>query len=200
MEEPMEDKVRRVIDRFIPEPGGTHYAITDARGEPIIADFPRADLPRIKQVVSSLAGVLKPDEFMFMGGKSGGTLLIYRASDRIFVALEALRGAPGIMLSCARSIYGELKEQLAEAKALAPAVGEAVYELNPKFSSPDEALKTVPASSFIARNIVANLDRPLTAREITAGLKSMGIETTYEEVLSVLEFLEVIGVVRKREG
>ena len=204
----MEEVVRRLLLRFMPEPSGARYAIARADGEIISSNFVKPEEDRIKKTLAQLKGMLKPDEFTFIGGK-GETVLILRADEQFFVIIRSIRGTPGLMLSCARAIFSELRDRLGEIAR--PAGGAEVelgpeaeveigegpyYELDPRFSSVDEALNTLPPS-LIARNIVANLDRPLTAEQIAAGLRSLGIEVSLEEVLQTLSYLEAIKVVRK---
>ncbi|RLI09451.1 hypothetical protein DRO32_00595 [Candidatus Bathyarchaeota archaeon] len=206
----MEEVARRLISRFMPDPFGTRYAILRADGSLLASDLMRSEEDRVRRAVVSLGEILKPDEFTFLGGREE-SFLILRASEDFFIVIRASKAAPGIMVSCARAMYRELREQLeavkpegAPGEALPteealPPEGEVLYELDPRFGSVDEALDTLPPS-LIARNIVANLDRPLTARQIAEGLKSIGIEVPFEEVLRTLSYLEALRIIRRIAG
>ena len=209
----MEEVVRRLIQRFMPEPGLTRYAIARSDGDIIVANLIREDEDYVRKVLASLTPILKPGEYMFMGGGEGGDFLFYRASEAIFIVLRSVRAPPGIMLSCARSMFRELEGELEsgprppapeeeEAPPAAPEAPEApeepVYELDPRFGSVDEALDALPPS-IVARTIVANLTRPLTATQIFMGLRSLGLEVSEEEVKSALNYLKSVRVIRERK-
>jgi len=190
----------------MPEPSGARYAVVRADGEMISSNLVKPEEDRIRNTVAQLKEILRPGEFTFIGGKEETTLIL-RADGRFFVVIRCIRGTPGPMLSCARAVFSELRGRLEEmAKPAGEAEVEAgpeveveggpYYELDPRFSSVDEALDTLPPS-LLARNIVANLSRPLTAEQIAAGLRSLGIEASLEEVLQALSYLEAIKVVRK---
>jgi len=46
--------------------------------------------------------------------------------------------------------------------------------------------------------MVANLNRGLTVEELTSGLRA-GFDITYEEVLDILRYLEILGFAKKKE-
>ncbi len=134
--------------------------------------------------------------------EEGKKFLIYRASEGIFVILSS-RGTPGTILLCARSLYRELRDRL-EAK-LRELAGDFLYELDPRFSNVNEALKAIPPTiswhptlNAMVRAIVTNLSSPLRLSQILQGLEDLSIKVSREEVLKALEYLESIKVVRKR--
>jgi len=202
------EAVRRLLLRFMPEPSGARYAIVRADGEIMSSNLVKSEEDRLGKMLAQLKEMLRPDEFTFIGGREETTLIL-RADERFFMVIRCARGTPGLMLSCARAIFSELRDRLEEMarpageagveagpEAGAEVEGGPYYELDPRFSSVDEALDTLPPS-LLARNIVANLSRPLTAEQIAAGLRSLGIEASLEEVLQALSYLETIKVVRK---
>ena len=72
-----------------------------------------------------------------------------------------------------------------------------VYELDPRFSSVQEALERAPPSRLIWL-VIESLDKGLNVAEITERLRRSGVETTCEEVLAVLQRLESLGIARRR--
>lgn len=95
-------------------------------------------------------------------------------------------------------IIGVLKEQGLLKLKEPPKVKGPVYELAPAFKSPGEALP-LAGPSMKVRTVVLNLYRPLSISQIEQILKEAGLETSTEEVSSIMRNLEARGVVRKRQ-
>lgn len=184
----MEEKLKSVVRRFVPDMANPRYAIMNEEGEVLMSDFRSDELPRIKKLVSSISGELKPGDFLLKGGQSGDCLLVLKVDEKSLVAIGAAGASPGMMLACARAVMGEFKEEFS-----------IVYELNPSVGDVEKALRSVSGRSVLVRTIVANLDRGLTVRELTAGLRAAGFDVTHEEVLDILRYLEALGIAKKRE-
>ena len=80
-----------------------------------------------------------------------------------------------------------------------------LYELDPRFSDVNEALKAIPPTiswhptlNTVVRAIVTSLSSPLRLSQILQGLEGLGIKVSREEFLKALEYLESIKVIRKR--
>jgi len=179
------------------------YAIISSDGQIVVSNFAGDYTPYVREVWADHGQALKPGEFTFVSGmEEGKKFLIYRASEGIFVILSS-RGTPGTILLCARSLYRELRDRL-EAK-LRELAGDFLYELDPRFSNVNEALKAIPPTiswhptlNAMVRAIVTNLSSPLRLSQILQGLEDLSIKVSREEVLKALEYLESIKVVRKR--
>ncbi|RLI37138.1 hypothetical protein DRO60_04895 [Candidatus Bathyarchaeota archaeon] len=73
----------------------------------------------------------------------------------------------------------------------------AIYELDPKFESVEEALSLAPPSRLIWLAI-EGLGRGLNLDEMVEHITSSGVRTTREEVEEVLELLVRLGIARRR--
>ncbi len=196
----MEEKLKSVVRRFVPDMANPRYAIMNEEGEVLTSDFRSDELPRIKKLVSSISGELKPGDFLLKGSRSGDCLLVLKVDEKSLVAIGAAGASPGIMLTCARAVMSEFREEVEG--ALAPPEEkpeDVVYELSPSVGDVEKALRSVSGRSVLVRTIVANLDRGLTVRELTAGLKAAGFDVTHEEVLDILRYLEALSIVKKKE-
>jgi len=82
--------------------------------------------------------------------------------------------------------------------------GDFLYELDPRFSNVNEALKAIPPTiswhptlNAVVRAIVTSLSSPLRLSQILQGLEDLGIKVSREEALKALEYLESVKVVRR---
>ena len=110
--------------------------------------------------------------------------------------LNALRER-GILLASPLLPIAEARPR-PEATVEAPRPGpEAPYELDPKFSSVEEALAAAPPSRLIWL-VIEGLGEGLGIEQMVDVLRAQGIETSREEVLEVLRWLEKLGIARRR--
>ena len=179
------------------------YAIISSDGQILASNFIGDYESYVREIWAVHGQALKPGELTFVGGvEEDKRLLIYRASEGIFIVLSS-REASGAILLCARSICRELGDRL-EAK-LRELAGDFLYELDPRFSDVNEALKAIPPTiswhptlNAVVRAIVTSLSSPLRLSQILQGLEDFGIKVSREEALKALEYLESVKVVRRR--
>lgn len=196
----MEEKLKSVVRRFVPDIANPRYAIVGKEGEVLASNFRSDELSRIKKLISSISGELKPGDFLLKGSRSGECLLVLKVDAESLVAIGAAGTSPGMMLACARAVMGEFKEEFKE--SLPPPEEkpeDIVYELSPSIGDVEKALRSVSGRSVLVRTIVANLNRGLTVRELTSGLKAAGFDITHEEVLDILRYLEALGVAKRKK-
>ncbi|RLI07582.1 hypothetical protein DRO32_03650 [Candidatus Bathyarchaeota archaeon] len=196
----LREKIERLVRRWLAE---AEYAIISSDGQIVASNFTGDHASYMREVWADHGQALKPGEFAFVGEvEEGKRLLICRASEGAFVVLSS-RGTPGAILLCARSICRELRDR-SEAK-LRELARDFLYELDPRFSNVNEALKAIPPTiswhptlNTVVRTIVTILSKPIRLSQILQSLEDLGIEVSREEALKALEYLESIKVIRRR--
>jgi len=192
----LREKIERLVREWLAE---AEYAIISSDGQIVASNS--TDASRIREVWADHGQALKPGGFTFVN-EEGKRLLIYRASEGVFVVLSS-RGTPGAILLCARSICRELGDQI-EAK-LRELAGDFLYELDRRFGNVNEALKAIPptiswhpALNTMVRAIVTILSSPVRLSQILQSLEDLGVKASREEVLKALEYLESAKIVRRK--
>ena len=205
------EEIRRIFDKLMAGARDARFAIVGVGGEVLASNLLPEELGSVVEELSSLAGELKPGEFRLRRSENGSSSLLLRADEHVLVFVKARGSTPGLMMLCARALARKAErlraaaEVAPEAAPEAPVPGRPVYELAPEFKSVDDVLRSMPSigvlsgSPTLMLSVLYKLEKgpvdPLTLVEL---VRKEGVVASERDVREMLDFLESVGVARRK--